>query len=166
MRGRNIMKQIWAPWRMKYILEEKSKECIFCHSIRIKQSRKKLILYQGDFSIVILNKYPYTNCHLLVAPKKHTNTFDDLTDEESVDLFFTLRRSVNLLKKAIHPDGFNIGMNLGGVAGAGVEDHLHFHIVPRWRGDTNFMPTIAETVVVPEHLKKAYDRLIPFFKKF
>jgi ATP adenylyltransferase len=160
------MKQIWAPWRMNYILGDKSKECIFCHSIRTKHSKKKLILYRGEFSLVILNKYPYTNCHLLIAPRKHTHTLDDLTSEESLDLFFTLRKSVSLLKESIKPDGFNIGMNLGTIAGAGVEDHIHSHIVPRWRGDTNFMPILAEAVVIPEHLEKAYDRLIPFFKKF
>ena len=160
------MKPIWAPWRMEYILSNKSNECIFCHSTHTKHSKKKLILYQGDFSLVMLNKYPYTNCHLLIAPRKHTDTFDDLTNEESLDIIFTLKKSVSLLKDAIKPDGFNIGMNLGRIAGAGVEDHLHFHIVPRWRGDTNFMPILAESVVIPEHLVKAYDRLIPSFKKF
>ena len=113
----------------------------------------------------MLNRYPYTNCHLLVAPRKHTNALDKLTEEESLDLLLTLRRSVSVLKESIKPDGFNIGMNLGKIAGAGVEDHLHFHIVPRWCGDTNFMPILAESMVIPEHIEKAYDRLIPFFKK-
>jgi len=159
------MKQIWAPWRMDYILGNKSRECIFCRSIRTRHSKKKLILYQGGGSLVMLNKFPYTNCHLLIAPRKHTDTLDNLTEEESLDLFFTLRKSISVLKESIKPDGFNIGMNLGALAGAGVEDHLHFHIVPRWRGDTNFMPILAESVVIPEHIEKTYDRLIPFFKK-
>jgi len=160
------MKQIWAPWRMDYILRDKSGECIFCRSIRTKHSKRKFILHQGDFSLVMLNKYPYTNCHLLIAPRKHTDTLDKLTEEELLNLFLTLRKSVSVLKESIKPDGFNIGMNLGRIAGAGLEDHLHFHIVPRWSGDTNFMPILAESVVIPEHLEKAYDRLIPFFKKF
>lgn len=160
------MKQIWAPWRMDYILGDKSNKCIFCHRTRTKHSKKNLILYQGDFSLVMLNRYPYTNCHLLVAPRKHTNTLDDLNQEESLELFSTLSKSISVLKESINPDGFNIGMNLGNIAGAGVEDHLHFHIVSRWSGDTNFMPILAESLIIPEHLEKAYDRLIPFFKKF
>ena len=160
------MKQIWAPWRMEYILGDKSNDCIFCHNLSVKQSKKKLILYHGKFSLVMLNRYPYTNCHLLVAPGKHTDTLEGLTRKGWLDVFVTLRKSVSILKKAIKPDGFNIGMNLGRIAGAGVEDHLHFHIVPRWSGDTNFMPVLAESVVVPEHLVKAYERLAPFFRNF
>lgn len=160
------MKQIWAPWRMNYILGNKSKKCIFCHPARIKHNKKRLLLHQGEFSLVMLNRYPYTNCHLLIAPRKHTNTLDRLSAEESLNLFTTLSKSVNALKKSIKPDGFNIGMNLGRIAGAGVKDHLHFHIVPRWNGDTNFMPILAESVVVPEHLENTYDELFPFFKKF
>ena len=114
------MKQIWAPWRMEYILGDKSNDCIFCHNLSVKQSKKKLILYHGKFSLVMLNRYPYTNCHLLVAPGKHTDTLEGLTREESLNFFLTLRKSVSILKKAIKPDGFNIGMNLGRIAGAGV----------------------------------------------
>jgi len=158
------MRQIWAPWRMEYILGDKSKGCIFCHNLPAKHSKKKLILHQGKFSLVMLNRYPYTNCHLLVAPRKHTDTLDGLNGEESLDFFITLRKSVGILKEAIKPNGFNIGMNLGRIAGAGIKDHIHFHIVPRWSGDTNFMPVVAESVVIPEHLKNAFEQLIPFFK--
>ncbi|MBW2182891.1 MAG: HIT domain-containing protein [Deltaproteobacteria bacterium] len=160
------MKQIWAPWRMDYILGNKSQKCIFCHPARTKHNKKKLLLSQGEFSLVMLNRYPYTNCHLLIAPRKHTNALDRLSAEESLNLFTTLSKSVNALNKSIKPEGFNIGMNLGRIAGAGVKDHLHFHIVPRWNGDTNFMPILAESMVVPEHLEKAYDKLLPFFEKF
>jgi len=160
------MKQIWAPWRMEYILGDKSTGCIFCHTKKASPCKNKLILYLGKFSLVMLNKYPYTNCHLLVSPRKHTDSFSDLTAEESLDLINTLGKSVSVLKKSIHPEGFNIGMNLGRVAGAGIEDHIHFHIVSRWRGDTNFMPVLSESAVIPEHLEKAYERLIPFFKNF
>ena len=159
------MKQLWAPWRMEYILGTKSSNCIFCLNSKTKHNKKKLLLYGGKSSLVLLNKYPYSNCHLLVAPRKHTDSLNDLTQAESLDLFSTLTRSVDLLKKAIKPEGFNIGMNMGRVAGAGVADHLHFHIVPRWLGDTNFMPIVAESIVLPEHLNRAYDRLLPFFKK-
>ena len=159
------MKRLWAPWRIEYILGEKSKTCIFCHTTSEKRSKKKLLLYAGKHSLVFLNKYPYTNCHLLVAPRKHTDTLSALTQEASRDLFSTLQKSVSLLEEAIRPEGFNIGMNLGRVAGAGIENHVHFHIVPRWCGDTNFMPIVAETMVMPEHLNKAYERLVPFFKK-
>jgi ATP adenylyltransferase len=160
------MKQLWAPWRMDYILGSKSGKCIFCHSAHTRPNKKKLILHCGEFSLVMLNRYPYTNGHLLVAPRKHTDALDILTPEAALDLVVTLSTSIRLLKEALKTDGFNIGMNLGRVAGAGVEDHLHFHIVPRWRGDTNFMPILAETSVIPEHLEKAYEKLIPFFKKF
>jgi ATP adenylyltransferase len=150
---------------MDYILGEKPQTCIFCHTSSVKRSKKKLLLYSGKYSLVLLNKYPYTNCHLLVAPRKHSDSLSALTRKESLDFFSTLQKSVSLLKEAIVPEGFNIGMNLGRIAGAGIEDHLHFHIVPRWCGDTNFMPTIAESMVMPEHLNKAYERLVPFFKK-
>ena len=159
------MKQIWAPWRLEYILGDKANECIFCPTLKEKHSKQKLILFNGNHSIVMLNRYPYTNCHLLVAPKKHTDTFDNLTDEDSLDLIVTLRKSISILKEATTPDGFNLGMNLGRIAGAGVEDHIHFHIVSRWSGDTNFMPILAESSVIPEHLEKTYERLLPFFKK-
>jgi len=159
------MKQLWAPWRMDYILSEKSNACIFCLTTPAKHSKKKLLLYSGKHSLVMLNKYPYTNCHLLVAPRKHTDSLSALTREASQDLFSTLQKSVSLLTEAIKAEGFNIGMNLGRIAGAGIADHLHFHIVPRWCGDTNFMPIVAESMVMPEHLNKAYERLVPFFKK-
>jgi ATP adenylyltransferase len=150
---------------MDYILGEKSQSCVFCHTTSVKRSKKKLLLYRGKNSLVMLNKYPYTNCHLLVAPRKHTDSLSALTGEESLDLFSTLQKSVSLLKEAIVPEGFNIGLNLGRIAGAGIEDHVHFHIVPRWCGDTNFMPIVAESMVMPQHLNKAYERLAPFFKK-
>jgi len=150
---------------MDYILSEKPHTCIFCHTASVKRSRKKLILYAGKHSLVMMNKYPYTSCHLLVAPRKHTDNLSALSREAAQDLFSTLQKSVSLIKEAITPEGFNIGMNLGRIAGAGIEDHVHFHIVPRWCGDTNFMPIVAASVVMPEHLNRAYDRLAPFFRK-
>lgn len=159
------MKQLWAPWRLEYILGKKTKTCIFCHHPQRGQNKKNLLLHAGPSSLVMLNRYPYTSCHILIAPRRHTSTLSDLSSEEMLDLFETLRSAVSVLKKAVQPAGFNIGMNMGRVAGAGITRHLHFHIVPRWQGDTNFMPVVAEAVVLPEHLEKTYDRLAPLFNQ-
>lgn len=157
------MRQLFAPWRMEYIVSKKTGNCIFCHSPATRRSRRKLILYGGPATLVMLNRYPYTNCHLLVAPRRHTSSLSHLSESEMLDLFSVLRSAVEALKRAVKPAGFNIGMNLGRIAGAGIADHLHLHIVPRWRGDTNFMPILAESIVLPEHLTGAYERLAPFF---
>jgi len=155
------MKTLWAPWRMEYILDEKEKECIFCVAL----TRGNLTLYQGALSMVMMNKYPYINGHLLVAPKRHIAALDELTMEEMGDLLKTVRESIAILKKAMRPDGFNVGLNLGVVAGAGVEQHLHFHIVPRWHGDTNAMTVFAEVRVIPQHLEATYHNLKPHFEE-
>ena len=115
--------------------------------------------------MVMMNRFPYNNGHLLVAPWKHTPSLDGLKDEELFDLVRTVRLSVAVLRETMSPDGFNVGLNLGAVAGAGVEDHVHFHIVPRWNGDTSFMTVLAEVRVIPEHLQQIYERLLPYFEK-
>jgi ATP adenylyltransferase len=115
--------------------------------------------------MVMMNRFPYNNGHLLVAPWKHTPSLDGLEDEELFDLVRTVRLSVAVLRETMSPDGFNVGLNLGAVAGAGVEDHVHFHIVPRWNGDTSFMTVLAEVRVIPEHLQQIYERLLPYFEK-
>ena len=112
----------------------------------------------------MMNKYPYNNGHLLVAPKHHENSLANLTPEEYSDLSEVLRRAIEITKQVYHPGGVNVGMNLGKCAGAGIEDHLHWHIVPRWEGDTNFMPVLGETRVMPQHLADSYDRLAPHFQ--
>ncbi|MBW2038761.1 MAG: HIT domain-containing protein [Deltaproteobacteria bacterium] len=160
------MQKLWAPWRISYILNEKEDGCIFCNSLQVGDDRKGLILHRGRYILVMLNKYPYNNGHLMIAPKRHVKSLEDLGAEEMNDLISTIQRCVFLLKKVLSPHGFNIGANLGKVAGAGVEDHLHFHIVPRWEGDTNYMPVLAETRVIPEHLEDTYDRLYQVFKDF
>jgi ATP adenylyltransferase len=114
----------------------------------------------------MLNKYPYNNGHLMIAPKRHVGFFEDLNPEEMNDLMAAIQRCIVLLKKVLSPHGFNIGANVGKVAGAGVDDHLHFHIVPRWEGDTNYMPVLADTRVMPEHLHETYERLSQVFKDF
>lgn len=158
------MKQLWAPWRMAYIDQgPNEKGCIFCDKFRADNPRNALVLAHTLHSGVMLNKYPYNNGHLLVAPKQHAKDLSSLSPEEYADLNGTLLRAVEIVRQALNPAGINVGMNLGKCAGAGIEDHLHWHIVPRWDGDTNFMPVVAETRVMPQHLLDSYDRLKPLF---
>lgn len=158
------MKQLWAPWRSEYVSSAKGSDCIFC-SASSKAAGEDLLLFNGSVSLVMLNKYPYNNGHLLLSPVRHVAKIEELTPEESIDLFRLLRHSTTVLKKAINPEGFNIGMNLGTAAGAGIADHLHMHIVPRWNGDSNFMPLLSETKVVSEHLAATLEKLLPSFEK-
>jgi len=156
------MQVIWAPWRMAYIGAKVERSCIFCAAVD-GDARERLVLGATSHSLVMLNRYPYQSAHLMVAPRRHTASLPDLPTDEHVDLSETLRRAVHSLGEALRPDGFNVGMNLGASAGAGIADHLHWHIVPRWPGDTNFMPVLAETRVMPQHLLETYDRLLPAF---
>jgi ATP adenylyltransferase len=161
------MKQLWAPWRMVYIDQDSMETgCIFCNRSGVKESRQALVLARTAHSIVMLNKYPYNNGHLLLAPQQHEKDLSKLSISENADLNEALRRAVDIVRRVLNPAGINLGMNLGKCAGAGVEDHLHWHVVPRWDGDTNFMPVIAETRVMPQHLLESYDRLAPHFEIF
>lgn len=152
---------LWAPWRMEYILGEKESGCIFC--TRIKQAKENdkenLILYRGDYNFIIMNKYPYNNGHLMIVPNQHTSEFESLNDDEKLEMMNIVSKSLTVLKKAIRPDGFNVGLNIGKIAGAGIDDHLHFHIVPRWAADTNFMPVVGHTKVISEGLWETWERL-------
>ena len=156
------METMWAPWRMEYILGDKEKGCIFCKAL---SEQDNLTLYKGEETMVIMNKFPYINGHLLVAPVQHLSALDQLSKGEMGDLLGTVEQSVGILKKVMNPDGFNVGLNLGKVAGAGVEEHLHFHIVPRWFGDTNALTVFADVRVIPEHLITTYNNLKPYFDK-
>jgi ATP adenylyltransferase len=156
------MKTMWAPWRMEYILGDKENGCIFCKAL---SEQDNLTLYKGKATLVVMNKYPYINGHLLVAPIRHISTLDQLSKSEMGNLLKTVEQSVAILKKVMTPDGFNVGLNLGKVAGAGVEEHLHFHIVPRWFGDTNALTVFADVRVIPEHLITTYNNLKPHFEK-
>ena len=159
------MKQIWAPWRMTYIDQgTKAEACIFCTLYRETDLRAALVLAQTEHSTVILNRYPYNNGHLLLAPKRHESDPTQLSAQQFTDLNELLCRSIEIIRQALHPDGMNLGMNLGKCAGAGIADHLHWHVVPRWEGDSNFMPVVAETRVMPQHLLDGYDRLKPMFQ--
>ncbi len=153
------MKYLWAPWRMKFI--EKARDgggCIFCKS-------KDLILYRGKHCFVMMNKYPYNNGHLMIVPYNHKSEILNLKPEVQHELIWLTGESVRILKKKLKCAGANLGMNLGKVAGAGIEGHLHMHVVPRWMGDSNFMPIIADTKSMPEYLEATYKKLKPEFQK-
>ena len=154
------METMWAPWRMEYILGDKQDGCVFCDAL---SENDDLTLFKGSDTMVMMNKFPYINGHLLVAPIKHLSTLDQLSRYEMGELLATVEGSVGILKQVMNPDGFNVGLNLGKVAGAGVEEHLHFHVVPRWFGDTNALTVFAEVRVIPEHIKTTYDNLKPHF---
>ena len=156
------MKTLWAPWRMEYILSDKEDDCIFCDGL---SNNNDLTLLKGDDTMVMMNKFPYINGHLLVAPVRHISGLDQLSKFEMGELLASVDRSVQILKRVMKPDGFNVGLNLGKVAGAGVEEHLHFHVVPRWFGDTNALTVFADVRVIPEHIKATYDNLKPYFNK-
>jgi ATP adenylyltransferase len=159
------MNVLWAPWRMEYILNNPKEEgCIFCPREKMSQE-ERFILFEGSHSLVMMNKYPYINGHLLVAPMRHVGTLDHLDSTEKIVLMTMVSQTVIILKKSMKAEGFNVGLNLGKVAGAGVEEHLHFHVVPRWNGDTNFMTVFGDVRVIPEHLEQTYKRLLPFFRK-
>ncbi len=156
---------LWAPWRMEYILGEKSDGCVFCDKPALDDDREALIVHRGQHCYVILNYYPYNNGHLMVVPFRHVAELEDLTAEERIELIDLTALSLEVLKKAISPHGFNLGLNLGSVAGAGVSGHVHLHVVPRWEGDTNFMPVIGHTKVVNEGLWETWDKLAPLFRE-
>lgn len=157
------MEQLWAPWRMEYILAQKPTECIFCIPTDISEDRSRLILHATEHNLIMLNRYPYCSGHLMVAPRQHTARLDALPGACQLDLMQSLSLCQSVLEEALHPDGFNVGINIGKAAGAGVDDHLHIHIVPRWQGDTNFMSVVPDVRVIPEDLLLTYDKIWPFF---
>ena len=152
------MKTLWAPWRIEYITGGKNEGCIFCDKPKEGKDKENLILYKGESGFIIMNRYPYSNGHLMAVPYRHTNDMSKLDDSERLELMNLTTKCIEILG-VMNPDGFNVGMNLGTAGGAGIDDHLHFHIVPRWNGDTNFMPLIADTKVMPEYLEDTYKTL-------
>ena len=153
------MKHLWSPWRLEYLTAPKDEECIFCSAAEAEDDREKLVLLRGEQAFLILNRYPYNNGHLLVVPYAHVPSLEDLDAATLAEVMVLLNRGLGALRTAMSPDGFNIGANLGKVAGAGVEDHVHLHVVPRWTGDTNFMPIIGDMRVVPQTWLQTYDDL-------
>jgi len=159
------MDQIWAPWRLEFIKQEKPQGCIFCLFPADTKDEANLVLGRSSKSFVMLNKFPYNNGHLMVIPRRHSADLAALPADEFIDLHRLLQISVAVITEAYQPGGMNVGMNLGRTAGAGIADHLHYHVVPRWDGDTNFMPVLGETKVMIEHMKTSYDRLRPLFDR-
>jgi ATP adenylyltransferase len=150
---------IWAPWRAAFILGKKEKGCVFCNRLRMKDSVESLILYRGDENFVILNKYPYNTGHTLVVPNRHVGQIERLTDSEAMEFFELTRQTVAVMKRVLKPHAINVGMNLGRMSGAGIPGHVHMHIVPRWNGDTNFMPVIGRTAVVSIPLEPIWKKM-------
>jgi ATP adenylyltransferase len=158
------MDQLWAPWRMELIQKGEPKDgCLFCELPKSTNDRENLIVGRTRSTFAILNKYPYNNGHLMVVPRRHGGDLQQLPEEEWQELNAMLRAALRIVQQAYAPHGSNVGLNLGRVAGAGIADHLHWHIVPRWNGDTNFMPVVGLTKVMIEHLHESWDRLRPLF---
>jgi ATP adenylyltransferase len=159
------MDRLWAPWRLAYVSKEPpptpGDDCFICRGLAETDDRRNLIVQRTLLGAVLLNKFPYNNGHLLVAPRAHKARLEDLTSEESADLQQSLTRLVVVLERLMRPEGFNIGLNLGRVAGAGLPGHLHWHIVPRWAGDTNFMPVLSDVRVISQSLESLYNLLYP-----
>lgn len=162
----NVVDHLWAPWRLAYIAAPEQKHptadaghCFICRGVAGTDDRANLVVHRSQRSVVVLNRFPYNNGHLLVCPRDHKGRFDELTSEELLDLQLVLRQMLGILQKRMNPDGFNLGLNLGRAAGAGVPGHLHWHIVPRWNGDTNFMPVVGDTKVISQSLEALYDLL-------
>jgi len=153
------MRRIWAPWRIEYIRSEKPQECIFCQKLRENRDAENYVLFRGKDNFVMLNLYPYNPGHLMVAPYRHLSDLQDLTEEEMLEHFDLVRKSTRALRDEYKPQGFNIGLNLGRVAGAGIEDHVHTHVIPRWNGDTNFVTVVSDIRVVPHALDATYAEL-------
>ncbi len=153
------MERIWAPWRIEYIQMKKPKNCMLCAKPGQKEDARNYILHRTDKNFIILNSYPYNLGHLMVATYRHVADLENLTAEERSEHFELVSQSVAVLKQVFGPSGFNIGINLGKAAGAGIEDHVHTHVVPRWQGDTNFMTVLADARVLPEALADVYQKL-------
>lgn len=157
------MDTIFAPWRMEYIKGEKTEGCVFCKcSIRCDD----YVIYEGKTCFVMMNRYPYVSGHLMIIPLRHIGKIEDLTGDEKSEIFALLDTTVRVLKEAMSPGGFNIGMNIGKAAGAGIEEHIHVHVIPRWEGDTNFMSVVNNIRVIPEDMQTTANKLVPLFRKY
>jgi ATP adenylyltransferase len=155
---------LFKPERMKYVRKQiEVKGCVFCEALARGVKRESLVLFADDTVMVVMNKYPYNTGHLLVLPRRHEGDITALSEEENARVFAMVQTCIGILKEAYNPAAFNVGLNLGVGAGAGIPEHLHTHIIPRWNGDTNFFPLIAQTKVVIETLEQTYDRLVPYF---
>jgi len=159
------MRNLYAPWRMEYIGEPEEQGCLFCRvwQAPVGDDRRNLVLSRSGDALAMMNKFPYNNGHLMVAPRAHVGSLTDLDDDQTAAVMKLVRRSLQVLEGVMQPQGFNVGVNIGRVAGAGFPDHVHVHIVPRWNGDTNFLPVVAEVKVVNEHLDRTWEKLSEAF---
>ena len=154
-----MTERLWAPWRLEYIQSAAEQlGCLFCRAAAM-EDEEELIVHRGEQALVLLNRFPYASWHLMVAPYRHVGEFGDLCHEEALEIHRLASAALGALAEAMHPQGYNLGWNLGRVAGAGVVDHVHLHVVPRWAGDTNFMPVLADVKVMPEHLAETRRKL-------
>ena len=153
------MKHLWSPWRLEYLTAPKAEGCIFCHAAECEDDRENLVLLRGERAFLILNRYPYNNGHFMSVPYRHVASLEDLDPPTLTEMMLLVNRGMAALRALMRPEGFNVGANLGLVAGAGIEDHVHLHVVPRWAGDTNFMPVIGDMRVVPQTWTQTYDEL-------
>jgi len=158
-----MTQQLWAPWRMSYITSERHQGCIFCEKPAENRDAVNFILYRGSRAFVMMNAYPYNNGHLMVVPYSHAPNLHGLSDDDLAQMMLLTRMCTGVLDEALRPEGYNIGVNLGQVAGAGIADHVHIHVVPRWHGDTNFMAAVADVKVLPQSLAESYRSLRPYF---
>lgn len=158
------MERLWAPWRMDYILSDEKDGCFICRALEEDRDRENLLVWREEHALCICNRYPYNNGHLLIAPLRHISDVTELSEAELHAIMRLTQTAVQALRRLMHPDGFNIGMNLGKCAGAGLEEHVHQHIVPRWVGDTNFMPILSSTKIIPQALADFYDTFKPVFE--
>ena len=158
------MKQLWSPWRIDYILGPKPEECVFCLPSGRDEDAERLILHQGPLAFVIMNKFPYSNGHIMVCPRRHLMKLASLTQDELHEIMDLIKSCSIILEEHFHCEGINVGLNQGQAAGAGIREHLHFHLVPRWNGDSSFMAVFDEVRTIPEHLTRTYAELLPRFQ--
>lgn len=159
------MERLWAPWRLQYVAGERSDNCIFCDKPLLGNDKEAHIVFRGKLAYVMLNTFPYNNGHVMVAPFAHLSAFEDLPEDTLKEMFSLAQQCVRAFKLVLRPDGVNIGLNLGAAAGAGIKDHVHMHLVPRWEGDTNFMPVLADVRVIPQALDDTYEQLAAAFSR-
>ena len=160
------MERLWAPWRLEYIQSPDVEDCIFCVGENSAEDQARLVVARGVYSFVLMNRYPYSNGHLMVSPYRHLPDFMKLEEDEVLEIHRMLILSQRALREVCAAQGFNVGWNIGQVAGAGIVDHIHMHIVPRWAGDSNFMPILADTRVIPQHIEKTHRLLAEAFSRY
>ncbi|MEI8350572.1 MAG: HIT domain-containing protein [Candidatus Omnitrophota bacterium] len=160
------MKKLWAPWRIKYVAKTQSKGCVLCRAYKRKNDTKNYIVLRSKYCFVLLNTFPYNNGHIMVVPNRHIASLEFLSTQEMLDMNKTLVTMIRVLRKVLRPHGFNVGINLGRVSGAGIDKHLHMHLVPRWSGDTNFMPVVAHTKVISQSLHSLQGEIKKYVSRY